>query len=171
MASRSDGCIFICSPSKSHPPIPPKSVNAGRDANGRRRSVDEMPATEREFKRSERIRAIQQILGSNAFVDFRDVVEITRATTLEVRKPRRSSASGRSRPRSGQEDEDDDDGWESLSEDEKDEGGEEGLKAVAGEDQKTVQGRRQVLIRCRNGETTHFEVRSKTLFDPGKSNR
>lgn len=121
-----------------------------------------MPATEREFKRGERIRAIQQILGSNGFIDFRDVAEITRATTIHVRRPRKSLAS--SRRRSGDDgdaddepDDDDDDGWESLSDDERDLGGDAGLKEV--DNQKTLQERRQVVIRCSNGEAHHFEVR------------
>lgn len=53
------------------------------------------------------------------------------------------------------------DTWESLSEDENDEGGEEGLKAV--KDPKAMRERRMFEIEFEDGEVQTFEVRSGFL--------
>lgn len=158
----SDGCIFICSPIKAHTPAPPPGLEVD-DAGEKSRIEHDRPTTEAAFKRGERIRAIQQILSSNGFLDFRDIASVARATTEHVRRPRPASKSSSSRRRGlaidddDDDDDEEDDGWESLSDDERDLGGDEGLKSV--EDQKTLQERRQIVVRLVNGDSFVFEVR------------
>lgn len=135
--------MFVCSPSKSHAPRRP-SDSQNEDGF----PEDSQPETLDEFLLYERKRAIQQILGSNGFFDVRDIKEVRRVQPSKptVREPIRTGWESQ------------DDGWESLSEDEEDEGGEATLKGVHAHEQKNLRTKRMFEIEFTSGERHVFEV-------------
>lgn len=95
-----------------------------------------------------------QIIGSQGLVDLRDVVVVRRARA-------NSNSEGQDRivPNGAHGEED---GWESLSEDEEDEGGSEGLQnKAAAERQKRKRGRSFELVLA-NGDVQVLEASSSS---------
>ncbi|CED84565.1 Pleckstrin homology domain [Phaffia rhodozyma] len=147
--------LFVCSPSKAHPP--------------RRPTADDAPSfeTRDDFLFHEHKRAIQQILGSNGFIDLRDIKEVRRyRSTGDVKKkgnPKSREANGFTGSGSTHSTSGDEGGWESMSEDEEDEGGDGVFKGTGLHEQKKLRETRMFEVEFKSGEKVLFEAHSRLI--------